>query len=240
MLHGLLGMSDNLMSVARVLGIKQRVVLVDQRNHGRSGHNPIFCYDAMADDLLELVEELNLYKVSIIGHSMGGKVAMKFAYDNPGLVEKLIVVDISPAAYTNTTQHQNIIDRMLAIDLPHFTTRSELEQAVRKIFGGNFIEHLVLKNIVLTHHKTLAWRCNLPAIKENISEIMVEMLPPGKFEKPTLFVKGENSNYIMPHDETLVKKHFSTALIKTVSNAGHLVHSDNPSGFIYAVSEFLD
>jgi len=239
-LHGLLGMSDNLMSVARLLGQKHRVILLDHRNHGRSGHHPDFGYDVMANDLLELLDSLNIYKVSLIGHSMGGKVALKFAYDNPGLVNKLVVVDISPAAYTRATEHQTIIDEMMAINLAQYSNRTELEQIVRQKFGGTFKEHLILKNIATTPDKTLAWKCNLPDIKENLFEIMSEMLPASKFAKPTLFIKGENSNYIQPHDEDLIRQHFSKVLIKTISNAGHLVHADNPAGFIEVVEGFLE
>jgi len=239
-LHGLLGMSDNLMSVARLLGQKHRVILLDHRNHGRSGHHPDFGYDAMANDLLELLDSLNIYKVSLIGHSMGGKVALKFAYDNPGFVNKLLVVDISPAAYTRTTEHQTIIDEMTAINLAQYSNRTELEKVVRQKFGGTYKEHLVLKNIALTQSKTLAWKCNLAAIKENLSKIMGEMLPAAIFDKPTLFVKGANSNYIQPHDEDLIRQHFSKVLIKTISNAGHLVHADNQAGFIEVVEGFLE
>ncbi len=239
MLHGLLGMSDNLMAAARLLGHNNRVILVDHRNHGRSGHDSVFGHGAMANDLLELLDQLSLSKVSIIGHSMGGKVALKFAYDNPGLVNKLIVVDISPAAYTSPVEHQVIIDQMIAMDLSQFSTRGELEQAARQKFGGTFKEHLVLKNIIIDPHKTFAWKCNLKAINENLSKIMEEMLPVGKFEKSTLFIKGQNSNYIQPRDKKLIEKHFSNVKIKTVSNAGHLVHSDNLAGFIKIVEDFL-
>jgi esterase len=240
MLHGLLGMSDNLMSVARVLGAKFRVILLDHRNHGRSDHHPDFGYDAMANDLLELLDSLNIYQVSLIGHSMGGKVAIKFAYDNPGLVNKLVVVDISPTAYARTTEHQTIIDEMTAINLAQYSNRNELELVVRQKFGGTYKEHLVLKNIALTQSKTLAWKCNLAAIKENLAKILGEILPAARFHKPTLFVKGANSNYIQPHDEDLIRQHFSNVLIKTISNAGHLVHADNPAGFIEVVEGFLE
>ncbi len=228
-LHGLFGMSDNWLTLGRKFSEHFEVHLVDLRNHGRSFHDDVMDYEGLVQDILQYLEYHNLNTIHILGHSLGGKVAMFFAVLHPEKVEKLIVADIAPKTYSN--RHQTIFDAMDKVDFNLIKTREEVGKILSESIPNQGMVQFLLKNV---YHKTsteLDWRFNKIVLQKNY-ELLNEPLPVySTFEKETLFLKGENSDYILPKDESLITAHFPNAQIKTISNAGHWLHAENPDEF---------
>lgn len=237
-LHGFLGMSDNW----KTLGTKFaeegfQVHLVDQRNHGRSFHSDAFSYELMVEDLKKYCEYHSLEEIVLLGHSMGGKVAMLFAVTYPEMVSKLIVADIGPRAYPS--HHQDILKALSLLDFSEIKKRSEADELLAAFIKDVGTRQFLLKNLYWKQKGELALRINLPVLKEEIDAIG-EALPEGAvFEKDTLFLKGSKSEYIINTDEILIKEHFPNAKIVNVSKAGHWLHSENPQEFYQFVTNFL-
>lgn len=238
-LHGLFGMSDNFISIASELGNDYHVYIVDQRNHGRSGHSPVFSYEAMSDDLLEFLDDHDLEKAHLLGHSMGGKTVMQFAFDHPERVDRLIVADISPSARNSNDQHQNLIDIMLSLRLPKYESRLEVANVLEEKVPSYRLRQFLLKNLYWKDRSSLGWRLNLEVIRDNLREVFREINSTGTFEKPALFLRGEKSDYILDKDIEKIQKMFPNAVFETIENGTHWLHADNPEGFIEAIRRFL-
>ena len=237
-LHGFLGMSDNWKTLANSLSENYQVHIIDQRNHGRSFHSEDFTYELMADDLLDYMSWHQLDKVHLLGHSMGGKTAMLFAVENPEKVNKLIVADIAPKYYP--AHHQSILEALHAVDFNSIKSRKEIDLIFEKYIPETGIRMFLLKNVYRESKDTLAYRFNLESLSENIEEIGVGLPSRTMFNGKTLFLKGENSGYISQDDEALIHAHFPDSRIVTISNAGHWLHSENPTDFYNNVVEFLE
>lgn len=236
-LHGLLGSLDNWMPHAQLLSSQFQVFLLDLRNHGRSPHADEFNYDVMAADLAEFVRDQNLVAVSLLGHSMGGKVAMRFAQQHPELVQKLIVADMSPREYP--PRYADILDAMHALDLPRFQQRSEVETALLSTVPDKNIRQFLLKNLGRDETGKLRWKPNVAALRANYHHIRSAIPPEVQFIGPTLFVRGGKSDYIREQDVTLVRQIFPQAKLETIATAGHWVHADAPGDFIQIIRDFL-
>lgn len=237
-LHGLFGNSDNWQSLARRFSEHYRVITVDQRNHGRSFHHDQFNYDVMSEDLENLFHSMNLQEAILIGHSMGGKTAMKFALKNPSKVDKLIVVDIAPKYYP--VHHDKIIDALCDLDIGKFEKREELDQELAESISNFAVRQFLLKNVVRDNKNRLKWRINLPVIKKNLEKVGEEIKGPGVFEKSTLFIAGALSNYIDVEDEPAIKNLFPKATFAYFKNAGHWIHADAPDTFFDLVTSFIN
>lgn len=237
-LHGFLGMSDNW----KTLGIRYseegyQVHLLDQRNHGRSFHSDAFSYSLMVEDLKNYCDEHQLEEIVLLGHSMGGKVAMQFATEYPERVSKLIIADIGPKAYP--PHHQAILKALSSLDFSEIKTRGEAEDTLAQYIKEPGVRLFLLKNLYRKSQTEFGLRINLPVLAEKMEEIG-EALPDGAvFEKDTLFLRGGNSGYIEDMDELLIKKHFPKAIIRTVENAGHWLHAEQPDVFFDYSMEFL-
>jgi pimeloyl-ACP methyl ester carboxylesterase len=235
-LHGLFGSLDNWQSLAKKLGENFEVFIVDARNHGKSPHSDEFTYDIMANDLYEFLLHNNIVNPIILGHSMGGKTAMHFAMNYPNQLAKLIVVDIAPKAYP--VHHSVILKSMLSLDFGTINTRKNADEFLSKTITDFSMRQFLLKNIYWINETTLAWRFNLPVINRDI-ELMGEKLNNiNTFEKPTLFIRGIQSDYILESDTNSIKNIFSNAIIKSMDN-GHWLHAENPNGFLQIVNSFL-
>lgn len=237
-LHGFLGMSDNW----KTLGLRwseagYELHLLDQRNHGRSFHSDEFSYKVMSEDLHNYCEEHNLEEIILLGHSMGGKVAMQFAVDFPNMVSKLIIADISPKAYPS--HHQDILKALSALDFSKIKSRGDAEDVLSEYIKDEGTRLFLLKNLYRNSDKEYALRINLPILSEKIEEVGVALAEGTVFNGDTLFLGGEKSGYIEPMDELIIKKHFPKATIKTVSNAGHWLHAENPDQFYSFSTAFL-
>ncbi len=248
-LHGLYGSSDNWMTVGRHLSSNFKVILVDQRNHGRSPHSPNHTYKLMVQDLVELLDDLSIDKATIIGHSMGGKVAMLFASLNPQRLRSLVVVDILPTSYTDEDLgfgqlkvHGNILSAMLMLNPESINSRDELDKTLAKSIKDIAVRQFLLKNFKRNDHGTFSWTLNVDALSKNLIALMSEVLPTegsSIIKTPTLFIKGQNSNYIHPKGEDELPKYFANFHMVTVPNAGHWLHAENTEYFLRVLDEFF-
>ncbi len=235
-LHGLFGMLDNWMSIANQLQDHYTVYLVDLRNHGKSPHADEHDYSVMAQDLLAFLDEHRLFSVYLVGHSMGGKVAMRFAQFHPEYIEKLLVVDITPKAYPFV--QDVVLDALQKVDFQVSNTRKAVEQTLRKYLQEEDVIQFLLKNLYWKNEGELAWKFNLKAISthiQNIGQATIDRV----FTGPTLFIRGETSNYIKPTDEAEIEAIFPNATILTIPQCGHWVHAEKPAEFIKALTHFL-
>ncbi len=239
-LHGLFGMSDNWVSLARQMAEEGYHVFVpDQRNHGRSGHSEVFNYPAMVDDLLEFMDDRELFGVHLLGHSMGGKTSMQFAFDYPERVRKLAVADISPAASSHGATHVNIIDALLKVDLGQHESRQEVAAVLRNILSNPRLREFLQKNLYWKDRSNLGWRINFVAVRENLGEIFRPIESPEAFDKPVLFIRGGQSDYVPDADIPLIESLFPQAKVKTLPGASHWLHAEAPEDFLREVLYFL-
>lgn len=236
-LHGFLGMSDNWKSLGTKFSeVGFQVHLVDQRNHGHSFHDSEFNYEVLAEDLKQYCDAYQLENSILLGHSMGGKTAMLFATLYPELVSKLIVADISPRFYP--VHHDTILNGLSALDFSKIKSRGEAEEALSQYISDVGVRRFLLKNLYWIEKGQLALRINLDVLKANVHEVGEALPMHSKFEKPTLFLRGDKSEYVMPNDEALIKQHFPLANITTIPKAGHWLHAENPTDFYEAVINF--
>ena len=237
-LHGFLGMSDNWKSLGKKFAAQgYQMHLIDQRNHGRSFHDPVFNYQAMAADLLSYCEYHKLDQIVLLGHSMGGKTAMEFAVAHPNRVLKLVIADIAPRQYGE--HHQDVLKALGLLDLSIIDSRAKADQVLANYIKEPGVRLFLLKNLYWIEKKQLALRVNLPVVSREVSQVGKALDVTAVFDKETLFVRGENSGYITLLDETAIQKQFPKSQIKTVSNAGHWLHAENPQQFHQIVVDFL-
>ena len=237
-LHGFLGMGDNWKTLAKQFsGLGFQVHLVDQRNHGRSFHDSEFNYDVLAADLKAYCSHHNLQNIVLLGHSMGGKTAMLFAALYPEIVSKLIVADISPRFYP--VHHDAILEGLSSLNFEEITSRKQAEEQLSKYVQDVGTRQFLLKNIYRLSPSVLGLRINLKALKTNVSEVGEALSSTLNFQKDTLFLRGDKSEYISDQDGPLIKHQFPTAVVKTISNAGHWLHAENPEEFFHNVRVFI-
>jgi esterase len=236
-LHGLFGTADNWQTIGKRLSEQYSVFLPDLRNHGRSPHDPDMNYELMADDLLHFMESNWMFKARIVGHSMGGKTAMKFALKYPDMVEKLVVVDIAPKLYTGG--HQEIFEAMLSLDLDAISSRDEAEAQLAQRIKDESVRLFLLKNMSRNQAGGYQWKMNLPVIYEHYQEILSRIDGDTPYEGETLFVRGGRSNYIADTDMPDIQRLFPSARLETIPTAGHWIHADAPDEFCEHLHHFL-
>ncbi len=236
-IHGFLGMGDNWKTLGNKFAENYEVHLIDQRNHGRSFFDDEFNYEVLVDDLLRYIDYHQLKKATILGHSMGGKTAMLFAVTHPEKTDKIIIADIGPKFYPR--HHDFILEGLNAIDFSIQKSRKEVEEVLKNYISEWGIRQFLLKNVYWKTKEQLAFRFNLDVLIENIDEIGTALPSLSVFDGKALFLKGENSGYITDEDTTLIMAHFPKAEIKTVKNAGHWLHAENPTDFYNFVIEFI-
>jgi len=237
-LHGFLGMSDNWKTLGRKFSEQgYQLHLVDQRNHGRSFHDEAFDYEVLVEDLKYYCEQQQLSDIVLLGHSMGGKTAMLFATKYPDLVSKLIVADISPRFYP--IHHDAILEGLSSLDFSVIKSRKEADEQLSNFVTEFGTRQFLLKNLYWVEKGQLGLRINLPVLREEVSEVGEALPIHAKFNKGTLFLRGDKSEYIGVQDEALIKSHFPEASIVTIANAGHWLHAENPQDFYDAAMQFI-
>lgn len=251
-IHGLYGSSDNWLTVAKKLSTGYQVFLIDQRNHGRSPNSEEHSYESMKNDLAEFFDQQKIGKAIVMGHSMGGKTAMSFAADYPERIEKLIVVDIAPKDYfllNDESQyylHNNILRAMLEIDFSRIVSRKNVEDFLNERIDSTQIVQFLLKNVHRNkENHRFEWRLNVPVLYDNLDEIISgvnarwfdDRLP--IYNYPVLFIKGANSNYILPEDYASIRRIYPEAIIVEIPDAGHWLHAEQPRLFMDAIWGFL-
>jgi esterase len=238
-LHGILGISDNWVTIGRRLAEKFGVYIPDQRNHGQSPHSDTFNYYTLTEDLFEFIEDHQLSKPILIGHSMGGKVAMNFALEHPHWVEKLVVVDISVRSYPSRRQHLDIMDAMLSVDFDQHSTREEIEKIIHDKIKSQALANFTLKNLYRIGKNRFAWRLNIKSIYQNIENAFEGVELPYISDVPALFIRGGISDYVTDKDFPRILEKFPRAIFHTIENASHWVHADKPDELCAVLSEFL-
>ena len=235
-LHGLFGSSDNWQTLGKKFSEDFQVYLIDLRNHGHSPHSIDFSYELMANDINELILSEKIEKVNLLGHSMGGKVAIRVAQLFPFHIEKLIVADIGVKKYP--MHHEHIIAGLQSINLKETSSRSEARKLLTNYVKEEGVQQFLLKNLYWKEKGLLCWRMNLDVLVEQMPEILKEM-PKEISLTPTLFLRGEKSKYILEEDFDLLHEIFPNSEIETVYNAGHWLHAENPLDFYELVTDFI-
>jgi pimeloyl-ACP methyl ester carboxylesterase len=222
--------------------------MVDLRNHGRSPFSDIHTFDAMKADLEEFFNQHNIKKATLLGHSMGGKVAMWFAADFPEKVEKLVIADIAPKDYMVLKEdsqfylHRNILLAMQDIDFTQIKIRNEVEEQLSEKIDDQRIRQFLLKNVAKDKKTRLyKWRINVEVLYDYLDEIVSgvnkswldDRIPITAY--PVIFIRGMKSRYILPVDEVLIKEIYPEATIVDIPEAGHWLHAEQPKKFMKAV-----
>ncbi len=238
-LHGFLGMLDNWKTLGDQYSESGfEVHLIDQRNHGQSFWSNDFNYDLLSEDLLRYMEHHNLDKAIVLGHSMGGKTAMQFASDHPDRTDKLLVADIGPKYYP--PHHQIILDGLNALSPEDLTSRSKADAELKKHITNLGVRQFLLKNLYWIEKGKLAFRFNLEVLSEKMEEVGENITASDTYKGPTLFLRGDRSEYIAPQDLPDFKQHFPEAEMETIDNAGHWLHAENPEQFFAKSAAFLN
>lgn len=238
-LHGLFGAGGNWHSLSRkVFAEHFTVYTVDLRNHGRSPHDDRFDYPAMVADLEHFLDKRGLSEASLLGHSMGGKVAMHAALTHPDRVSKLVVVDIAPRTYPPS--HAPIFEALKSVEFSAVASREDVDEQLARRISSRAVRQFVMKNLSYdTETQAYSWQMALEAIHRNYEQINRAVEYDGTYEGPTLFVRGERSDYVREDDESLIRSLFPNARIETVEGAGHWVHADAPDALAEVVVGFL-
>ncbi|GAA0790681.1 alpha/beta fold hydrolase [Marinobacterium sediminicola] len=235
-LHGLFGTLENWGAQIKELSEHFDVIAADLRNHGRSPHSDEMNYQAMSNDLLDLLDHLQLEHINLMGHSMGGKAAMQFALDHPERVKRLIVVDIAPVEYP--PHHNDVIAGLNQIDLLNLKSRGDADRTLSEYIDSAATRAFLLKNLYRNEHKQFAWRMNLPVLEQQYARIS-ESPEGSRYTGEVLFIKGGESNYLMAEHQQPIQQLFPHASFKIIAGAGHLPHVEKPTAFTRLVENFL-
>lgn len=237
-LHGLFGQSDNWNTLSKQFAESGfEVYTVDLRNHGLSPHSEIWDYEVMSSDVEELINDLSLKNVVLVGHSMGGKVAMELGVRNPRWLSKLIVVDIAPKYYA--PHHQDVLNALNAVDFSVVKTRKEAEAILTQYINDFGTKQFLLKNIYWKENGDLDWRFNLKVIDDTIDIVGKQIDKNTKCEIPALFIRGGLSRYILDEDIDLIQQVFPLSRLVTIAEAGHWVHAEKPKEFFEVIIRFI-
>ena len=236
-LHGLLGMLDNWQTLARRFADHYAVYTLDLRNHGRSPHSADMDYHLMAQDVVDFMDEHNIQAANILGHSMGGKVAMQLAVSFPARVTSLIPVDIAPKRYL--PGHEHILEALSSVEPEEAETRTEIEEELVAQLHSLPIARFLMKNLARKSEGGFEWKMNLNAIRINYDKIIGEIEEEHIYDGPALFIRGGKSGYVEDGDLDGIRSHFPNAKLITIENAGHWVHADQPDELFDAVIAFL-
>lgn len=236
LIHGLFGSYENLGVIARALAGQWQVVNLDMRNHGRSAWHDSMSYALMAEDVKETLDHLGLDQVFLLGHSMGGKIAMEFALRYPDRVNKLILADISPVQ--NRPRHLEILSALDGIDLDHLQSRQQADQQLALSVPETGVRQFLLKSLVKEEDQ-FRWRFNVKALIANYQQLLAAPPSKGPYTGPVLFIKGAESDYLLPEHQSLIQQLFPHSKAKVIMGTGHWLHAEKPVAFTKIVTDFL-
>jgi pimeloyl-ACP methyl ester carboxylesterase len=229
---------DNWQTIAKQLADYFNVYIIDQRNHGRSPHVEGIDYQLLAEDLCIFMQNNGMYKAHLMGHSMGGKTVMQFAMNYPDMVEKLAVIDIAPKTYKGG--HETIIETLQSIDLTQLKDRKDAENQMLENIPEFGQRQFLLKNLSRDEQTgNYEWKMNLSEIVKNYDKILANIDTTDVFEGETIFIRGEQSNYILDSDVPTLKQFFPNSTLQTIANAGHWVHAEQPKALLEEVMKFF-
>jgi len=240
LIHGLFGSLENLNMVAKSLAQSYLVTSVDVRNHGDSFHSSNMGYDVLAQDITNLLDHLNIKTCILLGHSMGGKIAIQVALGHPERVTKLLIADIAPVSYP--PHHLEIINGLQAIDLCKVNKRKDADVQLAPYVDNLGIRQFLLRNLAQNKQGKFTFKCSLTDIALGYSQVMkANELPSDKvaFTGPTLFIKGGDSNYILPEHRAAIAKLLPNSKAKIIQGAGHWLHAEKTIAFNKIVIDFI-
>jgi len=245
--HGLFGMSDNWIPVAKILSDTFKVFLLDLRNHGQSPNSDIHTYESISKDIIEFMNNNEIYKSHFIGHSMGGKSILQFAKNHPEKILSMTIVDISPKEYIPSEKffkkalnHKLLLEELQKINLSGLKNRKELTEYLQNKFVNYFQLQLILKNIK-TENKKFVWKINIDALYNHLNEMRDEIKPTAEMQKiKTQFIFGGNSPYFNKEDRIYIKENLPQAEIKIIPGTGHMIHIEKQQDFIKVISFFIN
>ncbi len=238
-LHGLFGSARNWASIAQRLAARHRVIAFDLRNHGGSRWADTMTYAEMAEDVSATLNAHRIFRYALIGHSMGGKVAMQLALTPETQVERLVVVDIAPVPYP--PRHAAYVRAMQALDLAAIRRRADADEQLAVYIQDAAERGFLLQNLVFETGQKPRWRLNLAAIARGLPELgaIPQGEPDSPFNGPAIFVAGEQSDYLLPEYEPEIRRLFPAAEVHRIANAGHWLHAEQPQTFLQIVEPFL-
>ncbi len=237
LIHGLFGSLENLGVIARQLKQKHQVISIDLPDHGQSAHSDNFDLSGYADAIRTVMKQLGIAKAILLGHSLGGKVAMQLALETPEQVEKLIVADIAPVAYP--ARHQNVFAALHSFSPSEINSRGEADNHMAKHLTEPGIRQFLLKSL----HKGetgFRWRFNLPVLHRDYEVLSQGLEIDASFHGPTLFIKGGNSDYITAEHQEDIMRLFPKATAKVIAGTGHWLHAEKPFVFAGIAQRFID
>jgi len=234
-LHGLFGNSDNWHSIAQKLSDTFQVHCLDLPNHGNSSSLDVATYSNMANAIIEWMDQNDIIQSYLLGHSMGGKVSMQLASNAPERILKLIIADISPVDYSPS--HLEIFEGLQSIDLNSTHSRSDADTLLEKYVSDINIRRFLMKNLVKSEG-LFKWRIALECLYNNYQTILQSPTLKEKYTKPTLFIKGELSNYILPEHKDAILQSFPNTEVKVIQGTGHWLHAEKPIPFTSIVKRF--
>ena len=237
-LHGLFGTLDNWQTLAKRWAEHYTVVIIDQRNHGRSPHTDAHTYPLMAEDLKAFMEANWMYHATLLGHSMGGKTVMQFATHYPEMVEKMVIVDIGPKTYPGG--HETIIKALNDLPLDGINDRKAADAFLAERIADFGVRQFLLKNLSRNKKGGYEWKMNLPILTKYYPDILENIEAEENYDGPSLFIRGEKSNYIQDEDYETIQSHFPMAHLVTIPDAGHWVHAEQPKALFDTVTHFLE
>jgi esterase len=237
LLHGLFGMGDNLSLVAKVLAENFQVYKLDLRNHGRSPHHDSMSFTEMAADVLSFMDANGIELACVMGHSLGGKVAMQLALDFPDRIERLVVADIAPVDYEG--HHDQVFAGIAAVDLPSIESRRQTDEVLKPFIQEDMVRLFILKSLYRTEQGSFAWRLNADALQRCYPQLSAANISKAAFSGPTLFIKGELSAYIQEKHRVTIQRLFPNADLKIIQGAGHYLHVEKSVVFNNLVKRFL-
>ena len=236
-LHGLLGSLDNWVTVSKYLSKSYKIYIIDLPNHGKSYHSQVFSYEDMSNDIDSFFNKNGLTNFSLLGHSMGGKLALKYTDMFEDKIDKLIIVDIANKSY-GINRFDHIFKAMFSISLNNLKSRSDADNAISNLIKNEGERNFILKNLKRTADG-FNWTPNIVLLHRKLSDISSKINLRRKVKNNTLFLLGENSNYFNVEDENNLSDEFENYSIKKIQNSGHWVHAENPKDFITSVLDFL-
>ncbi len=236
LIHGLFGSLENLGVIARNLADRFQIINMDLPNHGRSPWTDTLDYQQMAAAVAQTLKELGIERAFVLGHSMGGKTAMQLAFDHPSLVEKLILADISPVV--SQARHHRILDGLNAVRLSQITDRRAADQQLSLFIDEPGVRAFLLKSLQ-KDDAGFHWRFHLKLLTEHYAEVLAAPKTQLPYQGPTLFIKGGDSDYILPEHQPEILRLFPHAKAKIIHGTGHWLHAEKPVAFAKICADFL-
>ncbi|HVO92613.1 MAG TPA: alpha/beta fold hydrolase [Terriglobales bacterium] len=237
LIHGFLGALDNWRTMSKRLATRFRVYAIDLRNHGHSPHRAVMNFAVMARDVREFLDQQKVLSAFVLGHSLGGKVAMQTALEFPARIDKLIVADIAPKAYAPS--QRGLIEALRQLNVSALRTYADADTELAPAITGRALRQFLIKNLERSD-SAFRWRIPLDILTANYEELIKAISSDKTFDKPVCFLRGEHSNYLDESDLAQIRELFPRAELRTIANSGHWLHIDAPDAFFRNISAFLD